>query len=345
MESQRLDGIIVSRRDNFAWLTCGGDNHVLKHTEYGFGHLLITPERQYLLAFTMDVARILEEQIPGQGYEPIASKWHQGDPRTGAFGLAGKNIASDAGFPGTKAVDIQRVHGPLSELELDRSRWLGHQTALILEEIARWVRPGMSESEIGRQLHSCLVLDGIEPEVIIVGSDDRLERYWHALPSPKRLEKYALIHSASSRWGLHANVNRLVSLGEPPRRIRDAHRAAVTIEGQVLGMLENGVAYSSILQHQKNWYSEMGYPDEWELHFQGGPTGYFVGDPTRCWTDMLVESNQAFDWFITVGGVQVEELVLLTEYGLEVASMGSTWPRTSVSTEKGKIVIPDIYIL
>ena len=39
---QKLDGVLISRRDNFAWATVGGDNHVLRNTEYGSGHLLIT---------------------------------------------------------------------------------------------------------------------------------------------------------------------------------------------------------------------------------------------------------------------------------------------------------------
>jgi len=54
-------GVIISRRDNFAWLTAGGDNRVLNNTELGAGHLVITPECQYLVAYTMDGRRLLDE--------------------------------------------------------------------------------------------------------------------------------------------------------------------------------------------------------------------------------------------------------------------------------------------
>jgi len=69
---QGLDGLVISRRDHFAWITCGGDNHVLKNSEVGVGHLVITPEKCYLVAHSMDALRIFEEQAPGQGYELVS---------------------------------------------------------------------------------------------------------------------------------------------------------------------------------------------------------------------------------------------------------------------------------
>jgi hypothetical protein len=70
-----------------------------------------------------------------------------------------------------------------------------------------------------------------------------------------------------------------------------------------------------------------------------------VGDPTRGLTDMRVVLNQAFDWFLTVEGVQVEELSLLTERGLEITSLGKDWPLVSLPVEGGKVSVPDIFIL
>jgi Xaa-Pro dipeptidase len=347
MDEKQLDGVLVSRRDNFAWLTAGGDNHVLINTEFGVGHLLITRDKQYLLSFSMDGDRLLDEEIPGQGYQTVMQRWYQGDPRQNAFSLAGERLAADTVLAGAQDIsaEISLLHGPLTELELQRCRWLGRQTGLLLEAIAHWIKPGMAESEIGRYIQATFAVNNIDVDVVIVGSDERLDRYRHPLPSAKPLKQYALIHPAARRWGLHANVNRCLSFGEPPERIRRAHLAAATIEGRVLAMLKPGLAFADILAQEKRWFAELGYPDEWELHFQGGPTGYIVGDPARCFTDDRVITNQAFDWFITVNGIQVEELSLLTEQGFEVASLGKDWPTVQAAMSNQTVSVPGIMIL
>lgn len=344
MQEQKLDGMLISRRDNFAWLTCSGANNVLRQTEIGSAYLLITSDKQYLLAYSMDCDRILEEQIPGQGFEPIVSKWHEGDPSLQAAKLVTGPLASDTPLHGAQLVELSRMHGPLAQVELERCRWLGEQTAAVFEELVLEIHPGMTEESIARMLSAKLMLRGMDTEVLITGSDDRIGRYWHAVPSGKAVERFALIHGAAGKWGLHACVNRLVCFGKPPEEIRRAHDASKTIQARVLGMLVQGVKYADILKNQKQWYKELGYADDWELHFQGGPMGYYLGDPLRCETDMRVENNQAFDWFITVRGVQTEELSLLTQAGVEIASIGASWPRMQIPTQSGMIAVPDLYI-
>lgn len=238
-------------------------------------------------------------------------------------------MAADTTLPGAqeRALEINRLHEPLTALELDR-----------------WVRPGMREDEIARQVRAVFALKGIDLDVVIVGSDERIRRFRHAMPSGKRLSQVALIHLAARRWGLHANVNRCICFGEPPEAVRKAHRAAMTLEAWVLEALKPGLPFAKILGYQKDWYRELGYPDEWELHFQGGPTGYMVGDPTRCLTDLRVVNNQAYDWFLTVEGVQVEELALLTAQGLEVASRGEDWPTVAIPGRQGIVEVPDMWV-
>ncbi len=102
MADGKWDAVLITRRDNFAWLTTGGDNHVLKNTEFGVGHLLITPDKKYVLAHRMDGDRLQEMQLAGQGYELKTLSWDEGDPRSLAAGLAGKRIAADTVFSDTR---------------------------------------------------------------------------------------------------------------------------------------------------------------------------------------------------------------------------------------------------
>ena len=347
MHTRELDGVLISRRDNFSWLTVGGDNHVLKNTEVGVGHLLLTQDCQTLLAYSMDGRRLLQEQIPGQGYTLATRRWFEGDPRLMAEALVKGRLAADTPLPGCQelSLEINRLHDPLTDLEIDRCRWLGRQTALLLEAIAGWVQPGMSEEHIARQMQAAFALHGIELDVVIVGSDERVERLRHSLPTSRKVEKYVMVHPAARRWGLHANVCRSISFGRPKEAVRQANQAAATILGQVLGILQVGIRFADILEQQKAWYRENGFNSEWREHFQGGPTGYVPADPTRCQTEMRVVENQAYDWFITLPGVMAEELALLTGKGMEIASIGADWPLLVIATERGDVRVPDLLVI
>ena len=345
MEEQKTDGLLIGRRDHFAWLTCGGNNAVIRDSEWGSAYLLITPQRRYLLAHPMDSARMMQEDLPGQGYQEAVvnragSFWRQ------AQRLAPGRIFSDGCFSGhCPTVDLSSLHQGLEPVERDRIRWLGHTTALVFEELAKHLARGVSEQEIARWLHSSLILNGIEPSVIITGSEGRLEQYWHPLASPKQVRQYALIHAASMRWGLHACVNRTVCFGPPPPSLRERHSKSISIQETILSLLREGIPYKEIQDRQRRRFAALGLRADWKGHFHGGMTGYCIGDGDRWKTDMTVKRNQAFDWFVTVGGVQTEELVLLTGQGLEIPSLGIGWPKTTIAVNGQPAQFPGLYIL
>ncbi len=346
METRQLDAVLISRRDNFAWLTVGGDNHVLKNTEVGVGHLLITPEKQVLLAYTMDGERILGEEIPGQGYELVTARWYEAEPRLKALPLGGKRIAADTALPDVQdcSVELSRMHEPLTSLELQRYRWLAATTGVTLEEVACQIRPGMSEQVVARQITGAFASQGIDIDVLLVGSDARMEQIRHVIPSPKKIERFVLFNPTARRWGLHANVSRCVCFGPPKESLNKAFHAALGVEAKILAMLAPGVPFAQILERQKAWYAECGYPEEWRNHFQGGTTGYVISDAGLCMTAERVKNGQAFDWFVTLPGVMVEELVLLAGGKVEVASIGKDWPLAAISTDRGEISLPDLWI-
>jgi antitoxin VapB len=346
LEQKGLDGVILSRRDNFAWITCGGDNRVATSSENGVGHLVITRDRQYLVAYYMDTARLSNEQVAGQGYEPVTVYWYEGDERERAKALAGKKVAADTIYPGTEFVheEIKDMHWPLTELELERMRWLGQQENELLGKILREVKPGMTERDIYKMLHCEIIQRGMDLDVPIVGSDERIHQYRHLLATDKKLERYLILGPVVRRWGLFALVSRSLHFDQPPKEVQKAFRAAATIEARVIMSLKEGLKFSAILEHQKSWYEELGISQGWIYHFQGGPTGYTLVDSTRNQTNKTVQCPQPFAWFTTVKGAKVEELSILTSNGPEIASMGEGWPALQVDTESGKYSVPGMLI-
>jgi hypothetical protein len=117
-----------------------------------------------------------------------------------------------------------------------------------------------------------------------------------------------------------------------------------TLGARVAAMLSPGVRFADILVEEKRTYAGLGYPDEWNYHFQGGITGYTLADPARCLDpEARVVQRQAYDYFLTITGAKFEELILLTE-GVEFASLGPGWPTRRVDTPGGEFAVPDVLI-
>jgi Xaa-Pro aminopeptidase len=129
----------------------------------------------------------------------------------------------------------------------------------------------MTEEQVARDVRVAFAQDSIDLDVLIVGSDDRVFKYRHPLPTSKGIEKYVLVHPAASRWGLHANVSRSVHFGAPPNAVRRPYQAAATVEARIFGMLRPGLKFSEILARQKGWYEELGFPGGVGAPFPGRP--------------------------------------------------------------------------
>ena len=348
LDKEELDALVLGRQDNFSWMTCGGDSRVIRTSEMGFAYLVITRDRKWLVSHSMDGQRFVDEHVCNQGYELVTLYWHEGSPEDKVLELTeGMRVGVDFPLPGAKryGAEIVDLHYPLTDLEIERCRWIGQTANRILSAVARDLRPGVTESEVAARLLYEYALAGMTFDVLIVGFDARIRRYRHPIPTENRLQCYALLHPAARRWGLHANVTRLVHFGEPPADTQRAMDGVATLGARVATMLAPVVRFADILVEEKRTYAGLGYPDEWNYHFQGGITGYTLADPARCLDpEARVAQRQAYDYFLTITGAKFEELMLLTERGVEFASLGPGWPTRCVDTPGGEVVVPDVLI-
>jgi len=349
LEQQHLDALVIGRQDNFAWLTTGGDSSVVISSEMGAAYLVVTLHKQWLASHRMDGRRLLEEQITGQGYELETLAWDEGSPLDlVAHVTAGMRVGADFPMPGARLLGSQIVdmHYPLTDLEIDRYRWLGAECHRILGNVARRLQPGISERNVAAHILHDYAGAGMTVDVLIVGFDERISRYRHPMATDRPLQRYALLHAAARRWGLHANITRLVHFGAVPGPLRRAMECAQRVGAHVATMLAPGVRFADILAEQKKVYREAGMVDEWRLHFQGGITGYILGDAGRCLDpEARAVERQAYDYFITATGAKFEECMLLTERGLELISQGPDWPARSISTPRGTVSVADTLVL
>ncbi|MCC6389338.1 MAG: M24 family metallopeptidase [Bryobacterales bacterium] len=349
LERHQLDALVLGRQDNFAWLTSGGDSRIITTTEAGAALAVVTRREKWLLAYSMDGQRILDEETPGQGFEPIILRWYQGSlcdevlRRTRGLRLAADFELAGARRFGPEIIDL---HYPLTDLEIERCRWAGKACSQLMAQVARELQLGMTEREIAARLLHEYALAGITVDVLLVGADERIRLYRHTLPTERPFLKYLLLHAAGRRWGLHANLTRLVHIGQPPAGVRRAIDAAASVAGNVFAMLEPGRPFADILEGQKRLYETLGYASEWTNHFQGGITGYTPVDTTRCLDpNARLVDRQAYDYFITITGAKCEELTLLHDGRAEMPSLDGGWPTRAVDTERGPVQLPDVWII
>ena len=87
----------------------------------------------------------------------------------------------------------------------------------------------------------------------------------------------------------------------------------------------------------------MGFPDEWQLHHQGGPAAYepreYVGTPNSTDT---VEVGQAYAWNPSITGVKSEDTILIGQEGNEVLTAIPDWPTLFMEVDGQNIPRPAI---
>lgn len=341
------DSLIITRRDNFAWLSCGGRAVVSYVVPDSPVLLVVTPHKKVAVGYNMDLPRTMDEELIGQGYEGVSLPTFGQSPSEAALELATGRVAADAPLPGADDIgeEVVALHEPYTPQEMERYRALCKETGEILRELAEWVEPGMTERQVFAHMWGLYLAHGFEGNCMFVAADDRIRRYRHPVPGDTVIEKAVLLAPAVSKWGLHALTSRMVTFGEPPEEIRRRFQAVARMQAAMVAATRPGVKLTMLLDLCLSLFELLGYPDERTNHFHGGPTGYRVSTPERCQDpDAVVTPNTAFGWYLTVAGVKSEELILVDEEGAQIRSVDPEWPMLDIEVEGRTVSVPNILV-
>jgi hypothetical protein len=101
-----------------------------------------------------------------------------------------------------------------------------------------------------------------------------------------------------------------------------------------------------VLARGRAQYAAEGHPGEWELHHQGGLTGYrgrerfaTPGEP------LTLGPSQAVAWNPSLTRVKSEDTALVTADGPELLTLTSRWPRVEVRLPQGTVARPALRVL
>lgn len=351
LEKKGWDGVLLTKTGNFAWLTAGGDNHVVSSMEPGIASLLVTTEGKFLLTDNIEQPRLAAEELDALGFRPVLAKWWQGGLEAAiAQKTAGLKIGSDVPMRGLRYSenDIAPLRWPLLPSEVARYRKVAQDCAAAMNEVCRNdVKPGVTEFEVAADISEELLDRGIDPVVVLIAADDRIKQFRHPIPTFNKVKKYCMVVLCGERQGLIVSMTRLVHFGSLSRDLMRRHQAVATIDARVIAATRPGKTAGDMFKVIRRAYKEVGFPNEWQLHHQGGAMGY----ATRDWkahdpddkTPIVV--NQAFGWNPSITGTKSEDTVIAGAKRPEIISAIAGWPMVEIETEVGVIKRPDVLVV
>jgi Xaa-Pro dipeptidase len=335
-------GVVLTHPGSVAWLTDGLEDPIERGAASGLAWVLVTPARATVVTTNVELPRLAAEwPIDALGLDAVTAEWFAPDGLTRAAEQAAApatrdDLAADGhpGFGLDAADALTALRLTLSHAEQDRLRALAGDAARALESaVAAW-RPGDRDLDLSAAIASALEADGIFPACLLVGGDDRVERFRHPVATGAPMRRHAMAVVVGARQGLHVALTRFASATTPSPGLASAHAAAHRVEAEVLAACTPGTTYGAVLAAAAEAYTMVGAPGAWREHYQGGPVGYrqrefeiAPGQDDGPWaaTPVAVGHAVAFNPSVAGGG-KAEDTFLVGPDGLEWLTDTGAWP-------------------
>ncbi len=200
------------------------------------------------------------------------------------------------------------------------------------------IRPGLTEYQIAAILAREALNRGVDPIVHLVGTDERLYRFRHPLPTARRLQRYAMLVLRGRKWGLVASMTRLIHFGKLPEELQRRANAVAQVDAHLISATRPGHTLGEIFQEAVRCYELHGYPDEWRHQQQGGMAGYAAREtPATPDMDFEVAVGQVYAWCPSISGARSEDTMLVGEEQNEILTAIPRWPVLKVNL-RGQII-------
>lgn len=329
LEPLELDALYITRPENVRYLT-------------GFPHpedaqVLIVPEGAFLLTDPRYPEAERESQIPAKVLRREEREALFQDLR-GRVGFEAEHLPyatlerlrelSPAEWVPTKGV-IERLRLKKRPEEVARIRQAQALAEKALEHALGLLKPGVEEWEVALEIEFFLRKAGAEgvafPPIVASGARGALP---HAGASEKRLEAGELVtlDLGAKVAGYHSDMTRTVALGKPPLEMRRVHQAVLSALEVALENLRPGRTGKEVDALAREELKRRGL-DRYFVHSLGHGVGLAVheGPSLSPYTEEVLEPGMVVTvepgvYLPGVGGVRIEELVLLTEDGIELLS-------------------------
>jgi Xaa-Pro dipeptidase len=307
--------VLVGSRATFAWLTLGGLNHVVAGAEGGAVPVLVSLDGVWALAPVNEAARIAEEEVVGLPIEVRALPWSE----PGAIGAEARELAGGAVLSEPDlGADLAVARSHLGPVEHERMRALAADVAAVLEDAVGAVAPGIREHEVAGRVAGALLAVGARTPVLLAAADDRIERYRHPIPTDTAAQRRIMVVVVAERWGIHAAATRFAELEPLSDDLRSREAAVAEVLEAMARATRPGATLGAVLDAAREAYRATGFPDEWELHHQGGTIGYAPRERIAVPGDATtLAAGMAVAWNPSITGTKLESTMIVGADGVE----------------------------
>ncbi len=341
LAGQPVEGVVLAGVDAVAWLTAGLTSPVERGAALGPLRLVVTGDLFAAVTTNVERPRIeFEAGLEALGIPLFEASWfEQGGLEQVAAELTGRppsELASDrlAGFALSCEDDFVELRLPLGLAECERLERLSIDTAAALENALRGWRPGECDFDLRARADEALERNGAFGACLIVGGDERVERFRHPLSCGEPMRRLVMAVAVAERGGLHAAATRFVCADGLSDGVRASRRAARAVEEEMLRVCAASVPYGEVMRTCERAYAAAGHPGAWREHYQGGPIAYrqreFEIVPTQTesrWFDTPIAVGHALAWNPSVaGGGKSEDTYLVEPGGLRRLTDTGSWP-------------------
>jgi Xaa-Pro aminopeptidase len=338
LEEAPAEAVVLTQAAAVAWLTGGLTNPVERGNPSSPLWIVVGPHGETALTSEVEAPRL--EAEGDLGMPVVAVPWYRSgalaDAAEAAAGVPAARLASDDEGPfGVDASDeLALLRLALLPGEQARLRALARDAAAALEDALRAFRPGEPDRAIQARVADALERRGALAVCLIVGGDERVERFRHPLATGAAVERLVMAVVVAERGGLHAAATRFASAGPLPASVGAARRGALAVEASMLAACTAGASYGDVLSACDEAYAAAGHQGAWQEHYQGGPIAYrqreFEEAPRQAgsaFTRARVAAGHAVAWNPSVaGGGKAEDTYLVVAGGLERLTDTGAWP-------------------
>ena len=321
LDENKLEGIYIKEQANFSWLT-GARGFIGLASEAACAGVLITRNDVFLISNNIEGNRLINEEIQ-YDIKLIEFPWFDDKAEQKIL----KDKCGDIYSTDTRLSEqFFEMRTVLDEEQIETYRMIAPKIAGILENSMLSLDKGIREIELAGILSEKLWSIGVEPVTILIGFDERMYKRRHPLPTGNRLEKLALGALAVRCKGLYVSATRQICLGKIPKEIYDRSDAVTQVDAALIEETAEGKTMDYMFSVLKKAYSDAGYKNEWEMHHQGGLSGFKSREVKASPKNMMtIKNNQVYAWNPTIIGTKSEDTILLADGKKDILTETGKW--------------------
>jgi Xaa-Pro aminopeptidase len=331
-----LEAVVLSGVDAVAWATGGITSPIERGVSLSPLWLVVRADSVSAVTTNVERPRIdAEAGLAGLDIPLHEAPWFEPlSLERVALELANVPRARVGGLGTNVDDDLVEMRLALMAPERERIAALALDATAALEEALRPWTPGERDFDVQARVSEHLDRVGAFGACLIVGGDDRVERFRHPLAAGVPMTRFVMAVVVAERGGLHAAVTRFACADGLSAPVRAARDAALSVEAATLEACVPEATYGDVVQALARAYAEAGQADAWVEHYQGGPVGYrqreFELVPTQTdsrWFSLALADGHAVAWNPSVaGGGKAEDTYLVEQPGLRRLTDTGAWP-------------------